>query len=265
MHGGGDEGIPCGCAEGGNRGVAIPYSEVPVTVPTVCFRSCTEACPSADLVNITFRVDMSNEILGPGGLFVAGTFQTPTVWIKNTAEMTDANGDGIYEYTAMGVKKTEIEYKFFNGNYANPANPDTTVQDYYSEKGYDFKLNGCGHCGGFNNRLIDATNFTGTTAAPIYVYNSCDKISSVKDLTTAGNIKIAGNPMSNRSYLQFNNKNNDNHHVNIVDVTGKVVRTYASFNGSELMIERGNLVSGIYFVQLLNEKGEGAVVKLSVM
>ena len=63
---------------------------------------------------MTFRVDMSNEEVSPFGVHVAGDFQG---WDPATTEMTDPDGDMIYEYThTFEPEVNSVEYKFINGN-----------------------------------------------------------------------------------------------------------------------------------------------------
>jgi len=62
---------------------------------------------------VVFRVNMTNQTVGANGMYVAGNFQG---WNPSATPMTDANGDGIYEYTISTFVGEKIEYKFINGN-----------------------------------------------------------------------------------------------------------------------------------------------------
>ena len=64
-------------------------------------------------VDITFRVDMQNQTVSSSGLFVAGTFNN---WTTNTNQLTDSNGDQVYEIILSLSANTGYEYKFINGN-----------------------------------------------------------------------------------------------------------------------------------------------------
>jgi len=58
-------------------------------------------------------VNMNQQTVSTNGVRIAGNFQG---WNPATTPMTDANGDGIYEYTINTFVGEKIEYKFINGN-----------------------------------------------------------------------------------------------------------------------------------------------------
>jgi hypothetical protein len=70
-------------------------------------------------VALTFRVDMSQQSVSPNGVHVAGNWQDeagyPADWDPSTAQMTDPDGDGVYELLVTLPAGT-YEYKFVNGN-----------------------------------------------------------------------------------------------------------------------------------------------------
>lgn len=108
------EQVPPACGEDDTFGGYNRYLDVPLTdtvlVP-VCFGACTGCVAPAD-IEVTFRVDMSNEEVSPQGIHLAGSFNG---WNTETALMTPAN-EGIYEYTALLVAGEYYEYKFINGD-----------------------------------------------------------------------------------------------------------------------------------------------------
>lgn len=65
-------------------------------------------------VNITFRVNMTNETVSAQGVHIAGSFQNPA-WQPGATPMT-LSGSGIYTCTVAIPKNTTVEYKFINGN-----------------------------------------------------------------------------------------------------------------------------------------------------
>jgi hypothetical protein len=58
-------------------------------------------------------VNMNQQTVSTNGVHIAGNFQG---WNPSATAMTDANGDGIYEYTINTFVGEKIEYKFINGN-----------------------------------------------------------------------------------------------------------------------------------------------------
>lgn len=97
----GNLGAPCG--NGSNRTYTVGTSDA--TLSTVCFGSCSNCVAP---VNVTFRVNMSNETVG-GSVNVSGSFNG---WAL--AAMSPVGG-GVYSYTTAIVPGSNIEYKFVNG------------------------------------------------------------------------------------------------------------------------------------------------------
>jgi 1,4-alpha-glucan branching enzyme len=102
--------VPPNCALNQNRYIEVPGISTTLNAP--CFGSC-DPCggPSVD-VEITFKVDMSQEEISPAGVHIAGGFQG---WDPGATLMTDEGG-GIYSHTAVFPSGTYQEYKFINGN-----------------------------------------------------------------------------------------------------------------------------------------------------
>lgn len=76
--------------------------------------------------NVTFLVDMNMEIVSPNGVHIMGNFSDPNDdgtdenpglinWDPAAYEMTDADMDGIYEYT-FSLAEGVYEFKYINGN-----------------------------------------------------------------------------------------------------------------------------------------------------
>lgn len=68
---------------------------------------------------MTFQVDMSNEIVSPNGVHIAGNFQEAAGlgadWTPGSTPLTDADGDQVYAIT-VEIPPNTYEYKFINGN-----------------------------------------------------------------------------------------------------------------------------------------------------
>ncbi|MEO0405665.1 MAG: hypothetical protein AAF193_12410, partial [Bacteroidota bacterium] len=76
----------------------------------VCFGSCT-IC-NVPTVNATFQVDMSNVVVDPAGVHLAGSFQG---WDASTNPMNDLGG-GLWTLTVAVPVNATYEYKFINGD-----------------------------------------------------------------------------------------------------------------------------------------------------
>ncbi len=80
----------------------------PEMLPTVCWGecvSCGNATPSHD---ITFQVDMNEELPLSGPVFVFGSFNG---WCPNCIEMTDTDGDGVYT-AIVSIPEGSYEFKY---------------------------------------------------------------------------------------------------------------------------------------------------------
>ncbi len=104
-----DETVPPECAVGWNRYINVPF--VPTTLDPVCFGSCYPCGPPPIDINVTFKVDMSEQVISPAGVHIGGGFQG---WDPGATAMTDA-GNNIFTYTAVMPSGTYQEYKFVNG------------------------------------------------------------------------------------------------------------------------------------------------------
>ncbi|MEC8693105.1 MAG: hypothetical protein VXX46_04940, partial [Bacteroidota bacterium] len=87
-------------------------------------------------INITFLVDMKNEVVSSNGVHLAGNFQSqagyPDNWNPATTTMLDADGDDIYTIT-LDIPQGYWEFKYVNGNNwdgAEDALGDCTVGEY---------------------------------------------------------------------------------------------------------------------------------------
>jgi len=106
---GSDESIPGECAFDGNRQI-----EVDGTMGTISSSACFNSCNACGVTTVLFRVDMSNEVVSPFGVHIAGDFQN---WSPDASPMLDPDGDMIYEYEhTFEPEVSEILYKFINGN-----------------------------------------------------------------------------------------------------------------------------------------------------
>jgi hypothetical protein len=104
-----DESVPPACAVNNNRYITVPAQDT--TMPALCFGSC-DPCTIITYVDVTFRVDMSQQVVSPDGVHVAGSFQG---WDPSATLMTDIGG-GMYEVVITLVAGAYHEYKYINGN-----------------------------------------------------------------------------------------------------------------------------------------------------
>jgi hypothetical protein len=220
--------------------------------PTRCFGvdapgSCA---PIPNPATITFRVDMTNETPA-STIYVKGSFTTPTWDDGEIALVATPGNPGVFEAVVEDVCPAVIRYKFVNG-------PDMVLnEEQYPSIGTDTL---CLARNPFNNweRSFVRTDANDQTLQ--FVYNRCTELSigieDVKPLV----VNMFPNPADNSTMIRFNNST-ANHTLLVTDILGNQISRVNNVRGSYL-IERGNLSSGIYFVQVTDAKGQSSTQKL---
>ncbi len=152
-----------------------------LTLDAVCYAECGPCDP----VNVTFRVDMSNETVSEDGVHLAGSFQG---WNASDNPMTDI-GDGIWEITIEFAENQDIEFKYINGN-------DFSVAEIVPEEcGVDDTF------GGFNRFLTVPQS---DVILDLVCFGSCDEclvpvevavtfqVDMTNEIVSADGVHIAG-------------------------------------------------------------------------
>lgn len=204
-------------------------------------------------IKVTFKVDMSDEVLNSEGLFVSGNFMDRISdmslcnWTKDTLELMDANKDDIYEIT-VNMYVGSYQWKFFNG----------AGGDEDGESG-NFKTGGCGDDNGLGsyNRIIDLTGITKDTILPPFKYNSCNWSTpgAVKGLSKSA-FNVYPNPAKGNVNIQFTT--GENFTANLMDINGRIIATEMG-NGN---ISFNHISKGIYLIQVIDGQGRSAYSKL---
>ena len=150
--------------------------------------------PSSSFVNITFEVNMQNEVTNPQGVFVGGGSLAadggPTGF-----PMSDYDGDDIWDITLPVLQGTDFSWKFRNG-----------YCDYWNGCPYwetNFTQLGCGY-GAFGDRVINGPSVPTTYS---YCFNSCDNVCPGADVNVTFVLDVAsfaGNIDSVNLFGSFN-------------------------------------------------------------
>jgi len=85
---------------------------------------------------------------------------------------------------------------------------------------------------------------------------------STKNLTVTNNVKVAPNPFQDQALVTWNNLDKTTFQVQLLNVTGQVVRSYPNVTGESLRIEKRDLVPGIYFLNIIDAAGNFGTLKL---
>lgn len=78
-------------------------------------------------------------------------------------------------------------------------------------------------------------------------------ISSTNELTEI-KVTVQPNPFSDNTTLRFQNDSNEQHRLELTDMSGKQVRLIENIDGNEITINRNNLPQGIYMYRLTGEE-----------
>jgi hypothetical protein len=252
---GSDEAVPSACAVNNNRELVVT-GPGPIVVPVHCFATCSACVPPLPAVNVTFRVDMSNEIVSSTGLYVAGSFQNPA-WVKDTLQMTDANSDGVYEFTQL-IEPAEYQFKFYNGDGGDPDGENA-----------DFVVGGCGASNGIggSNRILNIVGQLTDTILPIYYYNTCSLSTATgvkggSDLIA--NVVVSPNPFGQSAVVEIQRNDRSAYSLRLVSVTGQVVLERQGLRTDRVELSRDGLNSGLYFLELQDAKGSRVTKKVVI-
>ncbi len=244
--------LPCGQPFGGNRQFTVEDADV--VLDPVCFNTCDPNCPQLpDAIDVTFFLDLSDEIPSSGGVFIKGSFQWPQFTDGNANFRLTEVSPGIYRTNPIRVIPGEVTFQFSNG----PATANN--------ENAQFATLGCGTINpvGTHLRLLNLTGVTNDTTVG-YVWNSCQTFVSTRDITTLHGLRVYPNPFRDITVIEFENSTGAVHHLTITDITGKVVKYENNIRDNRIEISRQGMPSGMYFATLRNNIGESITRKLVV-
>lgn len=104
----------------------------------------------------------------------------------------------------------------------------------------------------------DANSCIGSATSTIVV----DACLDIEQAGIDSGLIISPNPFTEQTTITFSDEQK-NITIKIVDVLGKEIKTF-NFSGKELIIEKGEMRKGIYFVQVIDENKNGIIKKIIV-
>ena len=244
-----------GCNVGQNR---VATFDAENNTYTACFNTCPgESCtPDPDPADITFRVNMANQELAEGqAVFVWGGF---TGWQGGAIEMTDADGDGIWEHTENISGGANVDYKYSIGH---PNDEGMIEEDgVYVLDGdtTNWVAAGCGvdnGFGGYNRRHVRSGV---AEVLEVVCFNECSDCEG-SDASVYNATVIFGlfpNPATDHVVLTGAQGNVD---VFVLDVQGREVMSLnnAALNG-RFELNVAGLEAGAYTVVIRQGLKQGA-------
>lgn len=85
---------------------------------------------------------------------------------------------------------------------------------------------------------------------------------SIDQVTGRNHVKAAPNPFQDQTLVTWDNAQNQTFQAHLFTLRGQVLRSYPNVTGNSLLIEKGDLSPGLYFLNIVNEAGNRETVKL---
>ena len=217
-----NENPPGECTTDGNRAFVVTGDPL---IIEYCYNQCTETCVAdPDPASIVFQVDMTNEAVSENGVWLIGGMTSPQ-WQAGALQMSDADGDNIFDVTYEVSGAAFFEYRFCNGN----PYPDGVVDDSVAEFG-DFESGGCGQANPFGEFNRSHVRSGQPEVLGAYCYASCldcngDTVSTVigiEEVSDFMGLHAYPNPADDQLNVRFDGFDGlvD---IRVFDLFGKVV------------------------------------------
>ena len=219
------------------------------TVVSTCFGQCSTdgSCEMISPVPVTFKVDMSEQLVVSGVTIFGGSING---WNNTATPLADDDGDGIYEIT-VDLLPGGHEYKFVNSGVEEVFDPIvhgectvTTPDSVYTNR-YLF--------------IEDETEIE--TIA--FCFNSCDVCTPDNVMELGGmDFKLVPSITNDFVELRMQGSNNAPCEVSVVSFNGAMVeRILLPANTPVWTLDMSSEAAEVYFVQL-NMNGVVATEKL---
>ena len=235
--------------EGTSNRKALIVSDT--TLDVHCYDATSACNPVPAASDLTFMVDMTNEIVATAGVYVMGTFQDPN-WQDGAIKMdVDSKNSNWYTTTVKSVCPGTFAYKFTNGDpkaaETEETFPDTLQRSCVSPNGL----------GGFNRTY---TRQDANPAVIAYVFNSCQAPANGvnKSFIAAGEISVMPNPAEGVFTVVLAGSNVSR--VELRTISGQLVRSVNS-NESAVRVDASGL-HGLFLVNIQDSMGRTATQKV---
>ena len=216
--------------------------------------------PLADVMyNVTFRVDMSNEVVSNDGLIISGNFET-CAWSKADLVLTqNADDPNVWEVTTAVAPGT-YEYKYFNGA---PGTDDEAESTGAFEN--VFLDNACG-VENTQNRALDLSGLNTDMVLTALTFNTSNDyfLVSNDNHLELSNFDITPNPARSLAVVEFSNDAATAFDLVITNITGQTVHTINNLTTNRVEISVEEMAAGMYFATLRNQEGATVTRKLIV-
>ena len=216
-----------------NRFLDVTESTV---LPVVCWESCV-ACTGTQVGgDVTFKVDMDGYSGSYTTVNLNGTFNG---WCGACAEMTDLDGDNVYEITVT-ITAATIEYKFTVDGWTDQemfteGDPCTSTID------------------GFTNRTL---NVEGDVVLDAVCWNSCAACVVGIEENWLENVLISPNPNNGIFNVKADLVSNGEVIISVTDIQGKIIYQDREMNNVlNQNINLSDVEKGIYLLTISSQAG----------
>lgn len=209
--------------------------------------------PKPDPADITFMVDVSTfpNQADLNDIYIIGDFTDPA-WQGGKTLMTPVTGQpGVFEATFTDVCPGKISYKFMN------VTTDGTEQEEGFPSLMDSSCVEPSGTGGLNRFFVRPDDQPQTLA---WKWDECTALFSIDEVAEV-RWEIYPNPFS--SFTTVSLDQNGSFDLSLVDITGKEVLRMNDVNG-QVQINRGNMLPGVYLLNIIDEEGRVFSDKLMV-
>jgi len=146
------------------------------------------------------------------------------------------------QFTNKTSNSEYYDFVWFFGDGKSLASNETSVFHEYEEEGL------------YNVKLVAFENDFGLADSVVfedYIYIEGSITSVVENESVQTQIlNIQPNPLVNKAIIGFDNPENDPHTLRIIDLNGKLIKEIDNIRGTMIEINRSDLPSGIYVVEL---------------
>lgn len=91
------------------------------------------------------------------------------------------------------------------------------------------------------------------------------EVVATNDVVVDHNFSAIPNPFRNETLITWQNTSNATFQAQLLNASGQVVRRYPNVNGESLRVERGNLLPGLYLLNLIDGAGNLGAIKLLML
>ncbi|MFZ1422464.1 MAG: T9SS type A sorting domain-containing protein [Saprospiraceae bacterium] len=241
------------CATGGgNRKIDVAESDTILTA--YCFNTCDDICaPLPTKIKARFKVDLSSEVPSADGVFIKSSFQWPQFKNAVTELKLIDPVNGIFGTDVLDIVPIKQHFVFVNGK---------TDTEKETAKFSDL---GCGFINtvGEHLREVDLTGITDFQDIG-YIWNVCEELTGTKQANLNVNMQILPNPFSNSTIIRFDNSKGEVYSLTIVDVLGIEMKTIKNIQTGEVLVNRDQMNTGIYFATLKSSKGNFTTQRIAI-